>query len=330
MSLEGVLIDCKGSIAYYKESIYILESGECHIIYKFFFDIKEPCDIQIFLPFKIEKLVWKQENIRSQEYVEKQAAARGLQKLRENIFSYNIEDVGEFRAYIPENKELEKITEMKSFRSIHIKISEMGLEERFFAENNCIFGLMFKITTRNFLSEKTIERLTQSAQYWKFNVFIYPLTTQLWKEKKDMFASIKHAEIWIVLPENTTHRYIHPQIRDIMKIEKEDEERAKQFTAKGEPELLKEGQIAIVWEFKDIKIEKSIFFTGENEKPLIKEIRDDLRKEIEMEIKENISEDMKELVKETIKETAVTPNQMLIIFTVIFAIFGFLIGILSR
>jgi len=330
MSLEGVLLNCEGSIAYYKESIYILDTGECHILYKFFFKIKEPCDIQIFLPFKIEKLIWKQENIRNQEYVEKQAAARGLQKMKENIFSYDIEDIGEFKAYIPDNEKIEKATEIKSFRSIRIRTSEIGLEKQFFAENDCILGLMFKITTRNFLSKKTIEKLTQSTQYWKFNVFIYPLTTQLWKEKKNKFSLIEHAEIWIVLPENTTHRYIHPQIKDIMKVEKEDEQRAQQFTAKGEPELLKEGKTAIVWEFRDIRMEKSIFFTGETERSLVEEIKSDLKEEIEEEIRESISEDMKELVKETLNEKAVTWKQMLIVFTVIFSIFGFLIGVLSK
>ncbi|MBU7009991.1 MAG: hypothetical protein HXS46_04830 [Theionarchaea archaeon] len=330
MSLEGVLLDCEGSIAYYKESIYILETGECHIIYKFFFDIEKPCDIQIFLPFKIEKLVWKQENIRNQEYVEKQAAAKGLQKLEKSLFSYDIKNVGELKAYIPENKEIEDITELKSFRSIHIKISELNLERQFFAESNCVLGLMFKVTTRHFLSKKTIEKLTQSTQYWKFNVFIYPLTTELWKEEKEKFPLIKHADIWIVLPENTNHRYIHPQIKDIMKIEKEDEQRAKQFTARGEPKLLKEGQTAIVWEFKDIKTEKSIFFTGENEKSLIDEIKSDLKREIKEDIEKSISEDMIKLVKETLSERAVTWKQMLIVFTVIFSIFGFLIGVLSK
>ncbi len=339
MSLEGTFLSCEGSIVYYKESIHILESGECHILYKFFFEIEEPCDIQIFLPFKMEGLIWKQENIRNREYVEKQACAKGFQKIEESIFLYDIEDLIEFKAYIPENEMMEKITEIRGFKSIHIKLSETNLEKQFFVEKSCILGLMFKITTRSFLPEKTIKKLAQGSQHWDFNIFIYPPTTLLSEEKKEKFLLIKNAEIWIILPENTIPSYTHPPIKNIIKIEKEDEKRAEQFTA-GEPKLLKEGQIAVVWEIKDIKTESSISFKGGT--LLIEEIKSDLREEIDKiisdlreDIDRVISENMKEFSKQinTLRKQAVTWENMTAIIAFIAAILtilGILIELLSR
>ncbi len=326
MSLEGVLLDCEGSIAYYKESIHILESGECHILYKFFFEMKELCDIHIFLPFKIEGVTWKQENIRNQEYVEKQAAARGHQKIGEDVFSYEIDDVGKFNSYIPENRIMEEITEISSFRSIHIKMSKITLEREFFKGKNFFLCIMFKITTMNFLSEKTMKKLSKNSQYWDFNVFIYPIITSISKKEREKFPLIKYADIWAVLPENTTPLYMHPPLKDIIKIEKEDEERARQF-AKGEPKLLKEGRIAIVWEIRDIKAEKSIFFKGGTEKFLIDEIKNDLREEIEKMVKEVTSNNIEELKNEIkmFKEKTVTWEGLLAIIIAIIGIFATLV-----
>lgn len=187
---------------------------------------------------------------------------KGVQELEKNIILYDLGDFGKFRAYIPGNETIEKITEIRDSKGIHIGISRKMSQDESFLKSEHVFCLMFKIIT-NVLPEKTIRKLSQGNQFWNFSIPIYPLWSSLTKEQKEKLAPIKYAEIWVTLPINTSLVTAYPPLKHIVRAKEEDEQRIEKNTTKWEPGSLKKGQTMIMWAKGDINIENHFYFMAE-------------------------------------------------------------------
>lgn len=280
MSLEGVLADAENiEVFYLKETISFneiqekeLKVWETAILYKFYVKLDKPCNLSIYLPFSLQgSIEWKQENMRSENYQTKVAYATEFESLGNNIYLTKFyEELGEFAALLPSNEEMgnlavitSKQTEQRISSTITINISDLNLPEDFFETKKCGFGFMFKIRTRNFLTEENMKKLSQHGQVWSFNVKMYPVTSSLTKDEQNKLINLHDADIWVILPEDATIFHLNPPPRIVMMMEKEDEDLENSHAGmKGPYKTYKAGQIAICWDLKNVRKETILNYIG--------------------------------------------------------------------
>ena len=279
MSLDGVTADAENAeVFYFKETISFNEIREREsivwetaILYKFYLRLDKPCNIHVYLPFSLQGPVeWKQENMRSEEYQTKVAKATKFESVRDDIFRVGFyEELGEFTALMPFDEEMERITLIISgkkdgnYSKITINIPDLNLPEDFFQTNECGFGFMFKIKTREFLTKEIMEKLMKRGQIWNFNVKIYPVTSSLTKEEQNKLINLHGADIWVILPEDCTVFHLNPSPRVVMMMEKEDEELETTYASiTGPYKTYRAGQIAICWDLENSKKEQMMHYIG--------------------------------------------------------------------
>lgn len=197
--------------------------------------------------------------------------ATEFKHLGDNIFHTKFyEELGEFTALMPSNKEMENIavttlkqTEQRTSSKIIINMSDLNLPENFFKTKECGFGFMFKVKTSNFLTEENMEKLSKRGQIWSFNIKIYPVTSSLTKKEQEKLINLHDADIWTILPEDATIFHLNPPPRVVMMMEKEDEDLENSHAGiTGRYKTYTAGQIAICWDLKNVRKETILNYIG--------------------------------------------------------------------
>jgi len=282
MSLEGILADAENvEVFYLKETISFNEIQEREsvvwetaVLYKFYFRLDRPCKLYIYLPFSLQgSIEWKQENIRSKEYQTKVAYTTEFELVEDDIFHIRFyEEMGEFNAFLPSNEEMQGITTATSKQVgertsslVTIDVSALNLPEDFFQVKKCGLGFMLKVRTREFLTKENMKKLTEHGQIWSFNIKLYPVTSSLTGDERQGLINLHDADIWAILPENSTIFHLNPPPRVVLMMEEADEETEDAYASMiGPYKTYKAGQIAICWDLKNLKNEVIIHYIGQS------------------------------------------------------------------
>lgn len=281
MSLEGIVADAENvEVFYFKETISFnkLQEGgsqiwETAILYKFYVRLETACKLLIYLPFSLQgKIDWKQENMRSKDYQIKVAYAKRFERVEDDFYNVEFyEELGRFTALLPTNEEMKGISkhttrELKGKTSsvITVDITKLNLPKYVFRKKNCGFGFMFKVRTRDFLTEENMKKLDKAGQFWGFDIRLYPATSSVTEEQKEKLVNLHNADIWAILPKNTSILHLNPQPHTVITMEEEDEdlEDFAYVQTKAPYKTYQAGQIAICWDPKNIKKEEVMHYIG--------------------------------------------------------------------
>jgi hypothetical protein len=268
--LEGIISDSEHvNVFYFKEtlSLHKIKKKEWkeEIIYKFYFEIEEPCILRIFLPFTIEDIEWKQENIRSKDYQMKVAHVTKFEELGGDIFKIEFyEDLHDFIAFLPTDEQMIEVfsatmkkTGYLSSTEITINLDGLNLEENYFHKKECGLGIMFKVKTSEFLSEEMTKKIDR-GEIWELNADIYPVTSMLTVEQQKKLILIENTDIWSILPKNTTITSIYPNPKSVITLRKEDEAEEEQYASITGFKTYERGQNAICWTLRNVQREESV------------------------------------------------------------------------
>jgi len=280
LSLEGVLANAENvEVFYLKETISFnkVQEGESvvwetAILYKFYVELDESCDLSIYLPFSLQGgIEWKQENMRSKDYQTKVAHVTGFESLGDDVFHIRFyEELGELTAIIPTDEEMRNIAIITSKQigerissRITISIPKPDSSKNSFSTGKFGFGFMFKVKTRNFLTRENMEKLNQPGQIWSFNIKTYPVTSSLTTEEQGRLINLHELDIWTILPEDATIFHLNPSPKTVMMMEEEDERLQNAYAdIKGPYKTYKSGEIAIFWDLRDIRKEIIMNYIG--------------------------------------------------------------------